>query len=291
MPILPTWLSRQSKTSGYLLAAIVVLGMGMLFVAAAPSLATTDDQQQELEPGVVDGLQTNNISINVSFEPTSNLPGHSPGAPQTYEVVIENATEGIEGYEFNLDITNNPGVFSFADVNETAGDNLNYSNTSILNNGNSILFETALGNNTFDGADEIVIAEVGVTADPGAAPTNYPNANRTETEGWSVDVTSGPVLQDLNHTEYAIGNENYQSPPVHWIDVSGDGNPATDLTGDGKLEDVDGNEQYDLRDVGFLFDNVNHPSTNDNEPYFDYRDRGAIDLRSVGDLFDMGDMF
>lgn len=70
------------------------------------------------------------------------------------------------------------------------------------------------------------------------------------------------------------------------IDVNGDGNVSTDTTGDGLLNDVDGDGEFDIFDVQTFFNNYNKPIVQDNAAAFDFDSDGEVDIFDVQTLFD-----
>ena len=68
------------------------------------------------------------------------------------------------------------------------------------------------------------------------------------------------------------------------LDVTGDGNPATDTTGDGLLNDVTGDGAFTIDDVEALFDNLNRNAVQDNPELFNFAGRDAPETVTVADV-------
>jgi len=68
-------------------------------------------------------------------------------------------------------------------------------------------------------------------------------------------------------------------------DVTGDGNPATDTTGDGLLNDIDGDGEFNIFDVQLFFNNLDESVVQDNSAAFDFNDDGEVDILDVQALF------
>ncbi|MFC6873781.1 outer membrane protein assembly factor BamB family protein [Halobellus marinus] len=81
---------------------------------------------------------------------------------------------------------------------------------------------------------------------------------------------------------YALG-EGSGGPPVP--DVTGDGNPAQDLDGDGLYEDVNGDGAFTAVDVQALFANLDSDAVQNNVERFDFNGDGVVDVTDVQALF------
>lgn len=69
------------------------------------------------------------------------------------------------------------------------------------------------------------------------------------------------------------------------IDVTGNGNPATDINGDGTLEDINGDGEFNIVDVNALFQNRNSNVVTENPEQFDFNGDGQFDIVDVSALF------
>lgn len=69
------------------------------------------------------------------------------------------------------------------------------------------------------------------------------------------------------------------------IDVTGDGNPATDTTGDGRLNDINGDAEANILDVQVFFTNLEDEAIQNNPTVFDFNGDGTISILDVQALF------
>jgi PGF-CTERM protein len=156
-------------------------------------------------------------AINVTLKPDEVVSG--PGGETNYSVVIEGATDGIEGYDNILIELEDPSVGNFTSFFETANNNdggqgpLSKSQIRPSRFGNGtdegpVLFLSAsLLDKTFDGAEEITITEATVEATGDIGDLTTVNIVDESTED------SPPVLQDLNSSEYPVdqvGQSSYE---------------------------------------------------------------------------------
>ncbi|GAB3017274.1 glycoside hydrolase family 9 protein [Natronobiforma cellulositropha] len=70
------------------------------------------------------------------------------------------------------------------------------------------------------------------------------------------------------------------------LDVTGDGNPAQDLTGDGLYEDVTGDGNLGFNDVVTFFEEHNGDVVQSNVEYFDFSGSGSVGFNDVVSLFE-----
>ena len=148
-------------------------------------------------------------TVNISLEPASITSG--PGGVNTYDVVVSGATEGISGYD-NIEVEiQDPAVANFTDFNETAtaneGDQSIFSITEIrdanddaADEGPTIFFSAGLADKGFEGAEEITIATVDVTATGSVGDQTSVDVLETDSEG------DAPVLQNASGGEYPTGD-------------------------------------------------------------------------------------
>ncbi len=61
---------------------------------------------------------------------------------------------------------------------------------------------------------------------------------------------------------------------------------AKDLTGDGRAEDLNGNNRLDFADIVALFEHFASPEIQNNASKFDFNDNGLIDMADIKALFD-----
>jgi PKD repeat protein len=70
-------------------------------------------------------------------------------------------------------------------------------------------------------------------------------------------------------------------------DVTGNGEAAQDLDGDGVYEDVNGDGEFTIVDVNALFQNYQSQAVQDNVDLFDFNGDGSVDIVDVNALFQM----
>ena len=68
-------------------------------------------------------------------------------------------------------------------------------------------------------------------------------------------------------------------------DVTGDGNPAQDLDGDGLYEDVNGDGSFTIVDVQALFANLDSDAVQENADLFDFNGDGKVNVSDVQALY------
>jgi len=150
--------------------------------------------------------------------------------------------------------------------------------------------------------EEFVFRDTGIglyELDPGESTTVEENLLTFEDINEILDLDYGPGDEVL--TGFQLGHQvNPDEPPEPElvdervanisigvdIDVTGDGNPATDTTGDGLLNDVDGDGEFDIFDVQALFNNLDDDAVTENVGQFDFGDDGEIGVFDVQALFD-----
>jgi hypothetical protein len=278
-------LSDLVKSKPVLLGLLVVLGAGLLAVGgpavAADSPAPTQDG--------VDTAQNNN-TINLTLEPANGklTPGLVPGEPQQYELVVEGAVDGISAYNATISIedSNVANITGFEEQFEqpVANGTDDLSKSEILDGGSTLSLRTALGNSTYDGAEEIVVADVFIQANASA----FPGQGTLALNQWNLTTSNVEVRDNTSGVEpYQNGAVGLAPQDVAWFDVNGNGNPAADVNGDGLLGDVRGdNGAVNLFDALELFDSRNAVNTEEFTPYFDFTQDGAVNLFDALQLFD-----
>ena len=107
-----------------------------------------------------------------------------------------------------------------------------------------------------------------------------------EEEGYepvNTEVTVEPETTQTVNIELIA--ENGSELPD--IDVTGDGNAATDTDGDGRLDDINGDGESDIFDVQALYRNVEDSAVQNNPEQFDFDGSGdnSIDIFDVQALY------
>ena len=238
--------SRMNKQ--LLLGVLVVLTVGLLFTGAALTVGA-----DEAEP--------TQESVDVSFEHANDL-ALVPGADQTFEVVVDGPTEGIEAYDLEINLVDNEADAEIVGFSETASDTLNFSNSEYT--ADSVTLQSALADETFDGADEIVVAEVHV-----AAPEGLTVEGDEERLDWDVEMSGDISYAEDGQTLY---DATYVDSPQELVllDVNDNGLPAEDRTGNGLLEDIESDGEITLFDALVLLDNRGDALTPEQAEFFNF---------------------
>ncbi|GAB3040618.1 hypothetical protein GCM10025298_32560 [Natronobiforma cellulositropha] len=113
-------------------------------------------------------------------------------------------------------------------------------------------------------------------------------------EGGEVDLEAGlnivriqTTADEFNFQWFEFDGEPGEIDEPVDLDVSGDGNPAQDLTGDGLYEDITGNGQLGFNDVVTFFEEHNGDVVQNNVDYFDFSGSGSVGFNDVVELFEM----
>ncbi len=209
-----------------------------------------------------------------------------PGQSTSYEVVVEDAGYGLGGYSGIEIAIDNPDSGMFVDFTETATDNVDpggdppVSNSEIRDaNGNPaqtgsvVYLDADLADGAFDGAEEIVVAELDTVV------------TGIDTSPVSLTVETG--LRDTDGVEYTVENTTGSVLEPVGIDVNGNGEPATDMNGDGKFEDVDGDGAFTIFDVQAFFLHFDSSVVQDNPGPFSFNEQSGqtVSIFDVQSLF------
>jgi hypothetical protein len=117
--------------------------------------------------------------------------------------------------------------------------------------------------------------------DTGGLPGNH-TAHIIPTDGLSQDYGPGDTV-----SAETAGNILDQETASVGIDVNGNGSTAADTTGDGLLNDINGDGNFDIFDVQMLFDNIGTATVQENPDLFDF---SGIDDDRVS-IFDIQGLF
>lgn len=265
----------ENKTYAVGIALLVCLGSTAL---AFPALADDTDMVKTNSP--------NNISLDI--QPVED--GETPiNTTEKYEVIVGNASEGITVYDLRISLGQLDGA-KFVGFNETAYENPGdaiFSVSEILNKtggsseeGPYLKLSSALNTKNFEPAEEIVIATFNVRLDVSdSVSINWAEFNNRV--GYSDSSPESPI-EYTTQTEQGSEISELQIPEV---DVTGNGEPAKDTNGDGLLNDVDGDGDYNIFDVQALFKNIESPQVQENSQFFDFNQDGSVNIFDVQELF------
>lgn len=193
---------------------------------------------------------------------------------------------GLGGYA-HLDIViKDPDSGMFVEFTETATGNVDpggdppVSNSEIRDaNGNPtqtgsvVYLDADLADGAFDGAGEIVIAELDTVV--------------TGIDTSPVTLTVEAGLQDLDGIEYTVENTTGSVLEPVGVDANGNGKPATDIDGDSRFEDVDGDAEFTIFDVQLFFIHLDNPVVQSNPGPFSFNDNSIeeVTIPDVQSLF------
>ena len=93
----------------------------------------------------------------------------------------------------------------------------------------------------------------------------------------TLDLTEAGAVEEFDLT--------FPESSFLQADVTGDGNPATDTTGDGLLNDISGDGEFNIFDVQLFFNNLDEDAVQENTAAFDFNDDGDVGILDVQALF------
>ncbi|THE65657.1 hypothetical protein D8Y22_06540 [Salinadaptatus halalkaliphilus] len=238
------------------------------------TIRVTDLEAGTTEPVVVVTEPLEDQEIDVELRPTEST--MDVGERQTFEIVAVGADDGIDGYMFEISLTNSD-VVTFADVELT--NNPMFVHQPDLDSSldsDSIAFAVGMGANDHEGSDEIRLAEVTVEAlSEGSSSIVFDD---------EVDVIQDTTPYQINHLAGAdLKIDHHDGPPA----IVGD-SPPQDLNGDGLYEDVRGSGEFTILDVQALFDNLDNNIVQKNAEHFNFADiqEDEVTILDVQALFD-----
>lgn len=203
----------------------------------------------------------------VALEPATQTA--SPGTTATYDLVVENADNGVGSYEFDLAVGNTSvAAISSVDVaGSSAGDTL--TTVDVASDGSTATVSVG-------------VADISETGDVTLATVDV-DASALGSTDLSV---SNPVVGDVDAGSYTINNTfgGELTVGVSAPSVVGD-TPAGDLDGDGTYEDVNGDGTFNIVDVSAMFQNRNSAAVQNNAASFDFNGDGTVNIVDVSQLF------
>ena len=105
----------------------------------------------------------------------------------------------------------------------------------------------------------------------------------------TVTLTFEEVVGLVSPGQYPVtvsaGNTSVTGSLLVSVDVGGDGSPATDTTGDGLLNDVDGSGEFSIFDVQAFFTEFESPVVETNANLFDFEPGDGVNIFDVQALF------
>ena len=204
--------------------------------------------------------------VAATLEPTA--PQVGLGGESTVDLVVTGPDAGVGSYEFTVSV-GDASTVEIADIQEanTGGTG----EVNLASDGSSVSVNRALLGDTIAPDDEFVLATLTVSGE--AAGT--------------TDLTVEEVIVgDEGGNSYdVVGTGAATLEVTEGVDVTGDGNPATDTTGDGKLNDIDGDGEANILDVQAFFNSLDDEAVQNNPELFDFNGDGEVSIIDVQALF------
>lgn len=278
--ISPTIVVCMRKKVSITVGTVLLITCFSLAILVSP---VSSDDINELEYA-----ENTDKSVSLDIQPVEDGKT-SVGTTEKYEVVVRNATEGVAVYDTEIRLGKVTGakIVDFSEeATEEDGSSI-FTRSKILNAGGSpdsegvrLNLEAALNTKTFDPSEEIVIATLDVRLDSSdSVSINWKGFGNTI--GYMND--SSTVLK--YETESTNGSE-ISKIDLPEVDVTGDGNPATDTNGDGLLNDVNGDGQFNIFDVQAMYENFNEPVVQNHTQFFDFNGDNVVNIFDVQNLFE-----
>ena len=191
-----------------------------------------------------------------------------------YDVVLENAEAGVSAFEMSV-VLDSPASATIVDA-ETVGSDV-LSNVTIYENGQAISITQAQLDETVSSTESVVLATLEIEMQAVGNVT--------------VSIEKGTV-SGVNETSYDLtrnsGSIEIIEPP-EGPDVTNNGNPSTDTTGDGKTNDVIGDGEFTIADVQELFNLIvsgKIENIEEADEYFDFTGSENVSIADVQALFE-----
>jgi len=178
----------------------------LLVVVMTGGVAAVDtvSESPHIEPSTVDTTEPDSIeksetaeeSVNVSLVSTTD--SVTPGEDVAYDVVVTGADSGLSSYDVTVNLSDED-IASIVDA-EPARDS-GFGDETISENGSSVNLERALGDDTFDPAEELTIGTVTVSAEAvgntSLTVVDDSELNDLDSDGYEIETTP------LSHLEVA----------------------------------------------------------------------------------------
>ncbi|WP_280536829.1 hypothetical protein [Halopenitus sp. POP-27] len=213
---------------------------------------TSDNQTGTSEPSLALDPQSTSTTVNG----TSML-----------DVNFQNADGGVGAFDAITVTVDDTDVATITDVSSNVSTN---PDTSVSADRSEASVTVPFGGDTADQGDVTLLTVELEGQDEGSTDVSV---NATG----DVADESG-MLYGINGT--ADGSVSVAATPA----VVGD-TPAADRDGDGKAEDLNGNNETDIGDVQALFNSRDSPEVTQNADLFDYNGNGAVDIGDIQQLF------
>lgn len=185
----------------------------------------------------------------------------------TVDITVSSVTNGVGAYEFSIGV-NNSSRATITDI--TLGGNPGVTNVSIPDDGSSVTATAALADTADTGTVTMAtVTVVGVNSGPVSLTPDIAEVGDESGNTYTIDETTGASI-------------TVQAGPG---DITGDGNPAQDLDGDGLYEDVNGDGTAGVSDVQAFFASRDSAAIQSNTAAFDFNGDGSISISDVQSFF------
>lgn len=219
----------------------------------------------------IDEVQDGSLTVTgspseIGLTPSSNT--ILPNSTATFDVVLTNATGGVGTFD-NITLTVENASSATIQSAATAIDPA----TATQMNRSQVVFSATFGANTSNSGTVRLGTMTLAGQTPGESTLNLTLAGSIYTE------------TGTSHNINAIKNASITvaEPPTVLEDTK-----VNDTDGDGKVDDLNGNNKPDRGDAQTLFANLNEESVTSHPQLFDYNGNGRIDRGDVQALFAKG---
>ncbi|WP_216824754.1 choice-of-anchor I family protein [Salinigranum rubrum] len=190
------------------------------------------------------------------------------GAAGSVDLSLLSAMDGFSGARITVSVAH-PDVAEIVSASYPEGVGLTRSPT--VTEGESVELELVdVENSVTPGATDVPLASIKLTG-VGAGTTDLV----VEVEAFDDDAGESVDVATRNGLVVT-------GPPS----VGGSGDEPTDLDGDGRYEDVNGNGRLDYDDVVLLFDQFESDSVRLNANAYDFNENGELDYDDIVDLYE-----
>ena len=213
-----------------------------------------------------DGDDDDPDAVDLSLQPVNSEV--QPGAQQTYELVVEGATNGIGSYDATITV----GDTTVAEITDARAfqTSAGLFDTTIADDGSSVQFAGLV---QFDAASQLTLAEIDVAAADTTGETSLDlsvaDIADSDASSYRVESATGAML---------TVSEDAGPPPLPDQD-----NAPQDLDGDGLYEDVNGDDQFSIADVQIFFQNRDSDAVQNNPEAFNFDETDPPEV-SIGDV-------
>ncbi len=191
------------------------------------------------------------------------------GENVTYEVVIDNASNGVQLYDITVTVGN--------------------TTAATIIDGNDKLDGTAKTNISADNSSIQIATVGGTSADSGKVSIANVTVHGNNTGAAALTVTERGI-GDNNSDQYTVTATQPATVVVEAEpeapDVTGNGSAATDPDGDDLFEDIDGDGTFDVFDVQDFLDNFSNSAVQNNAALFNFNGQDGVDIFDVQALLD-----